>query len=148
MKNAVFWDVAPCRSCVNRRFGRTYRLHIQGSLQPSAHTGSSLADFSTLKVEATRSSETSVHTRSTRCHIPEDGILHAVIWYYLITTAKGVWLRTEWLCSNCDYGRLEVVDWQIWAAARVQARHVCYLNHWKQKSKFKDENMSNINIKN
>jgi hypothetical protein len=30
MKNAVFWDVAPCRSCVNRRFGGTYRLHLQG----------------------------------------------------------------------------------------------------------------------
>jgi hypothetical protein len=40
MKNSVFWDVAPCRSGVNRR-----------------------------------SSETSVHTRSTRRHIPEDGIL-------------------------------------------------------------------------
>jgi hypothetical protein len=23
VKNAVFWDVAPCRSCVNRRFGGT-----------------------------------------------------------------------------------------------------------------------------
>jgi hypothetical protein len=40
MKNVVFWDVAKCRSCVNRR-----------------------------------SSETSVHTRSTRHHIPEDGSL-------------------------------------------------------------------------
>jgi hypothetical protein len=30
MKNAVLWDVAPCRSCVNRRFGGTYRLRIQG----------------------------------------------------------------------------------------------------------------------
>jgi hypothetical protein len=30
MKKAVFWDVAPCRSGVNRRFGGTYRLHIQG----------------------------------------------------------------------------------------------------------------------
>jgi hypothetical protein len=29
-KNAVFWDVAPCRSCVNRRFGGTYRLHLHG----------------------------------------------------------------------------------------------------------------------
>jgi hypothetical protein len=29
MKNAVFWDVAPCRSCVNRRFGGIYRLHLQ-----------------------------------------------------------------------------------------------------------------------
>jgi hypothetical protein len=27
MKNAVFWDVAPCRSCVNCRFGGMYRLH-------------------------------------------------------------------------------------------------------------------------
>jgi hypothetical protein len=29
MKNAVSWDVAPCRSCVNRRFRGTYRLHLQ-----------------------------------------------------------------------------------------------------------------------
>jgi hypothetical protein len=28
--NAVFWDVTPCRSCVNRRFGGTYCLHLQG----------------------------------------------------------------------------------------------------------------------
>jgi hypothetical protein len=28
-KDAVFWDVAPCRSCVNRRFGGKYRLHLQ-----------------------------------------------------------------------------------------------------------------------
>jgi hypothetical protein len=40
------------------------------------NAGSSLADFSTLKMEAIRSSETSVHTRSTRRHIPEDGIFH------------------------------------------------------------------------
>jgi hypothetical protein len=30
MKNAVFWDVAPCGSCNNRRFGGTYRHHHQG----------------------------------------------------------------------------------------------------------------------
>jgi hypothetical protein len=30
MKNAVYWDVAPCSSCVNRRFGGTYRLHLRG----------------------------------------------------------------------------------------------------------------------
>jgi hypothetical protein len=29
MKNAVFWDVAPYRYFVNRRFGGTYRLHLQ-----------------------------------------------------------------------------------------------------------------------
>jgi hypothetical protein len=53
MKNAVFWGVAP----------------------PS-HAGSSLADFSTLKMEAIRSFETSVQsTTSTRRHTSEDGIL-------------------------------------------------------------------------
>jgi hypothetical protein len=46
-------------------------------LQPPAQAGSLLADFSTLKMEAIRPSETSVHTRSTRRHIPEDGILHS-----------------------------------------------------------------------
>jgi hypothetical protein len=30
MKNVVFWDVALCMSCVNRRFGGTYSLHLQG----------------------------------------------------------------------------------------------------------------------
>jgi hypothetical protein len=57
MKNAVFWDVVSCRSCeVNRRFGVTYRLHLQArkiraqgtrvsSLLQSAHSGSSLPDF-------------------------------------------------------------------------------------------------------
>jgi hypothetical protein len=29
MKNAVFWDVAPGRSCVNRHLGGTYGLHLQ-----------------------------------------------------------------------------------------------------------------------
>jgi hypothetical protein len=55
MKNVV-WDVAPCKSCVNL-------------LQSPAHAGSSLADFSTLKIEAIYSPETSVHTKSTRLHI-------------------------------------------------------------------------------
>jgi hypothetical protein len=44
---------------------------------PPAHAGSSIADFSTLKTDAIRSSETSVHTRYTRCQIPEDGNLHS-----------------------------------------------------------------------
>jgi hypothetical protein len=29
MKNVIFWNVMPCRSCVNRRFGGTYGLHLQ-----------------------------------------------------------------------------------------------------------------------
>jgi hypothetical protein len=86
MENVVFWDITPCSPLkFNRRFGGTYRLHFQGRkirerrtsvgrwLQSAA--GSSLADFSTLKMEAIRFSETSVHTRSTRRHIRENDIL-------------------------------------------------------------------------
>jgi hypothetical protein len=51
LKNAVFWDVVLFRS-----FWRK---------------------VSTLKMEAIRSSETSVHTISTHSHIPEDGILRS-----------------------------------------------------------------------
>jgi hypothetical protein len=36
VKNAVFWDVAPCRYFVNRRFGGTYRLHLEGIRNPRA----------------------------------------------------------------------------------------------------------------
>jgi hypothetical protein len=91
MKKAVFWDVAPCRNCVNRRFGGKYRLHLQGRKQEPARAGAtdtsvapalagSLADFflsSTLKMEAILSSETSVNTISKRRHIQEDGFLHS-----------------------------------------------------------------------
>jgi hypothetical protein len=52
-----------------------FPLNFSSSLQPPTHAGSSLADFSTLKMEAIRSSETSVHIRSTWHHISEDGIL-------------------------------------------------------------------------
>jgi hypothetical protein len=31
MKNGVFWDVMPCGSCKNRRFGGTWRLLHQGN---------------------------------------------------------------------------------------------------------------------
>jgi hypothetical protein len=58
----------------------SYQLGIfdwQLSLQPLPHAGSSLADFSTLKMGAIHSSERSVHTRSTWRHIPGDSILHS-----------------------------------------------------------------------
>jgi hypothetical protein len=85
MKNAVFWDVAPCRSCVNR----------------PAHAGSSLADFTTLNMEAIRSSETSVHTISTWRHIPEDGILHIQIIDRLLSKPDNTTKKYE--IRNCDH---------------------------------------------
>jgi hypothetical protein len=59
--------------------GRGVKLtaHLQLVPRPPAQADSSLADFSTLKMEAIRSSEKSVHTRSIRRHIPEDHILHS-----------------------------------------------------------------------
>jgi hypothetical protein len=68
MKNAVFWDVAPCRFCVNRRFRGKYRLHLQGRKIREGKTSVSMwlqtavLFLITLKAEAIRSSETSVHT--------------------------------------------------------------------------------------
>jgi hypothetical protein len=56
-----FWDLAPCRSCVNRRFGGTYRLYLQG--RKIRERGTSVSGL--------------IHTRSTRRQIPEDGILNS-----------------------------------------------------------------------
>jgi hypothetical protein len=56
---------------------KKYKEKIDVMLQPPPHARSSLADFSTLKVEAIRSSETSVHTISTQRHITENSILHS-----------------------------------------------------------------------
>jgi hypothetical protein len=72
MKSIIFWDITPCSPLgVNRRFGGTYRLHIQHLLACWF-----LAELisSPLKMEAICLSETSVETqRTTRRYIPEDG---------------------------------------------------------------------------
>jgi hypothetical protein len=74
MKNAVFWDVAPCRYIVNQCSGGTYHPHLQGIRkqvavdyscpQLPAHAGSLLVNF--------LYPEDGIYTRR---HIPEDGIL-------------------------------------------------------------------------
>jgi hypothetical protein len=34
LKSTIFWDITPCSPLsVNRRFGGTYRLHLQGRPQ-------------------------------------------------------------------------------------------------------------------
>jgi hypothetical protein len=55
MKTAVFWDVAPCGFCKNRRFGGSYRLPHQGGKNQRArnNVGSSWMILSTLMMEAT-----------------------------------------------------------------------------------------------
>jgi hypothetical protein len=61
LKNVIFRDVALCRSCVNRRFGGTYRVHLQGR-----------------KIRERRTSAGRwLQTKPTQRHIPEDDILHS-----------------------------------------------------------------------
>jgi hypothetical protein len=79
MKSIIFWDMMPCSPLsYNRRFGGTYRLHLQGLLATCLLAGFAELISLTLKMEAICSSETSVVTqRTTRRHIPEDDTLQS-----------------------------------------------------------------------
>jgi hypothetical protein len=65
LKNAIIWDVTPCCSHKNRRFGRIYLL-------PSL-------PIVTLMMGAIGFSETSGLTRATRRDIPVDGIFLIIV---------------------------------------------------------------------
>jgi hypothetical protein len=78
MKNAVFWDVAKCGSCQNRRFtGKVVRSVLQ--LLLSANVVPSSLILSTLTMDTIRSSETSVLTKATWRHDPQYGILYIAV---------------------------------------------------------------------
>jgi hypothetical protein len=82
IKSTIFWDITLCIPLkVNRRFGATYRLHVQGQRisRAARHQRESrwqaepcLAFTSTLNMEVICSSETSVDfQQTTRRYIPE-----------------------------------------------------------------------------
>jgi hypothetical protein len=85
MKSTIFWNITPCSPLsVNRRFGGTYRLHLQDRKSKLSKNACHLLScwylaqliFLTLKMEAMCSSETSVDTQQTTWrHIPEAGTL-------------------------------------------------------------------------
>jgi hypothetical protein len=106
MKSTIFWDITPCSPLsVNRRFGGTYRLHLQGrrnqheSRWRPGETGIAVVTchllsrwflsqlmFSTLKMEAICSTETSVDTkRTTWRYIPADGTLQTTERFVLLS---------------------------------------------------------------
>jgi hypothetical protein len=62
MKNGVFWDVTPCDSCKNQRFGGTQRLlhQVDNQLLVMANVVPSSPIIITLMMETLSSSETSV----------------------------------------------------------------------------------------
>jgi hypothetical protein len=80
IKNAIFWDVAPCRSCVNRRFGGTYPLHLQGRKIRQRETTSYLLVPCSQILYPEDGGDTFIWSvsshKSTWRHIPEDSILH------------------------------------------------------------------------
>jgi hypothetical protein len=79
----------PCGSCKNRRFGETNRFHHRGDknrrarnnvssvrrLLVTANVVPSSSILVSQMMEAIRSSETSVLTRTTQRNMPEDDIL-------------------------------------------------------------------------
>jgi hypothetical protein len=94
------------------------------SLQPPAHAGSPIADFSTLKMEAIRSSETSGDTRSTQRHIPEDDILHS----HRCESLKSykIIFALHFLVCTCLYHISRKSAEQFWSVMwQTQSAHLC-----------------------
>jgi hypothetical protein len=99
-QSGSFWDITPGSPLkVNRRFGGTYRLHLQGrrisrsrkqqSLPPALKLVSCSAYSSTLKMEAICCSETSVYfQRTTRRHAPGDSTLHKNVGQEIFTNGR------------------------------------------------------------
>jgi hypothetical protein len=114
MKNSIFWDITPHKSVeVNRHFGGTYRLHLQGwrvnqatiTLFACFVLFSCLAYSSNLMMEAICFSGISTlveFQRPTRCYIPEDRDLHTTAVRTVNSFECDTLFIRLWLTSNAQ----------------------------------------------
>jgi hypothetical protein len=85
MNVAIFWYIALCSPCLNRRFGGAYRLHLQGKKSADCLPPAVLCFLTRLifypEDGGDISFEMTVHVRTTRVYVPEDYDSHAItIW--------------------------------------------------------------------
>jgi hypothetical protein len=117
MKSIIFWDMTPCNPLsVNRCFGKTYRLHLEGRRNK----------------EEIFSSETSVDTqRTSRWHIPEDDTFHfkivakssmndSVEATVIHVIAKRTTLHTRWIWGS--HGLLMLVSYSAYSSTLVRPK--------------------------
>jgi hypothetical protein len=129
----IFWEMTPCGSYKNRRFGGSYRLHIQGVwVQTSTERVVSScidSDSYTLKMEAIRSSETSVLIRATRQYFPEDDKHHShrrgnLKSYNLLLVNSWNPMKVENLLSGCIISqRSSKMEWSLIKEGKNKGKH-------------------------
>jgi hypothetical protein len=125
MNVVIFWDIAPCSSYVNRRFGGTYHFHFRVEKQPTkkpecsrCRNVGSHTDYTRLsqKMATSKSmwarnqsaagAETSVHIRTTHDSVTENGNIEK---HVSKEPACRRWLdRCRNVGSHTDYTRLYV----------------------------------------
>jgi hypothetical protein len=94
IKISIFWGITPYSPLkIDRRFGQTRLLHLQGLLATSFHVGFLFGLFFDPEIEATCSSEKSVDSqRTTRRYIPEDRSLHTWKIFLTFTSDTNIYL--------------------------------------------------------
>jgi hypothetical protein len=93
MKNAIFWDMTPCTSCMNRRFGGMYRLHLQGRKIRERGTSLSRWLHSAQLVGRSLPKRRTTQTQNNHMHIPN---IHALCG--IRTHNPGFWASEDSTC--------------------------------------------------
>jgi hypothetical protein len=106
MSVAIFWDIAPCSSYVNRYFGGSATYYKPVSW---------LANFWPLKIEVICSFETSVHIRTTRLYIPEDGNTSNVLFCEIVSPHRWKsWRQQRKLNMRLFSNKMHKIQYYKW----------------------------------